>query len=75
MAQISRPFQEHAQMLNLTYKMPQKHLTVFEMKCFKVKVEKFINTDRYIPMLTKLQTAVCTMTVSMEAPRRGKADF
>jgi len=28
-------------------------------------VEKFINTDRYTPMSTKLQTALCTMTVSM----------
>jgi hypothetical protein len=35
-------------------------------------VEKFINTDRYIPMSTKLQTALCTMTVSMETPRRGR---
>jgi hypothetical protein len=38
-------------------------------------MEKFINTDRYIPMATKLQTALCTMTVSMEAPRSGEAGF
>jgi len=38
-------------------------------------VEKFINTDRYIPMSTKLQTALCTMAVSMEAPRSGQAGF
>jgi len=38
-------------------------------------VEKFINTDRYIPISTKLQTALCTMTVSMEAPRSGKVGF
>jgi len=38
-------------------------------------VEKFINTDRYIPMSTKLQTALCTMTVSMEGPFSWKAGF
>jgi len=38
-------------------------------------VEKFINTDRYIPMSTKLQTALCTMTISMEAPRREQIGF
>jgi hypothetical protein len=38
-------------------------------------VEKIINTDRYIPMPTKLQTALCTMTVSMEAPHSGQAGF
>jgi len=26
-------------------------------------------------MSTKLQTALCTMTVSMEAPRSGQAGF
>jgi hypothetical protein len=39
------------------------------------KVEKFINTDGYIPMSTKLQTALWTMTVSTEAPRSGQAGF
>jgi len=38
-------------------------------------VEKCINTDRYIPISAKLQTALCTMTVSMEAPRSGQAGF
>jgi len=38
-------------------------------------VEKFINTDRYIPISTKLQTALCMMTVSMEAPHSGQAGF
>jgi len=31
-------------------------------------VEKFINTARYIPLSTKLQTALGTMIVSMEVP-------
>jgi len=38
-------------------------------------VEKFINTVRYIPTSTKLQTALCMMTVSMEALRSGQAGF
>jgi len=38
-------------------------------------VGKFINIDRYIPILTKLRTALCTMTISMEAPLSGQADF
>jgi len=38
-------------------------------------VERFINTDRYIPVSTKLQTALCTMTVGVEAPRSGRAGF
>jgi len=38
-------------------------------------VEKFINTDRYIPMSTKLQTSLCTMTVSVAAPSIGQAGF
>jgi len=38
-------------------------------------VEKFINTDRYIPISTKLQTALCTMIVSMEVPHSGQAGF
>jgi hypothetical protein len=37
-------------------------------------VEKFINTDRYIPT-TKLQTTQRTMTVGMEVPRSGKLAF
>jgi len=38
-------------------------------------VEKFIKTDRYIPMSTNFQTALCTMTVSMEVQRSGQAVF
>jgi hypothetical protein len=38
-------------------------------------VEKFIITDRYIPMPTKLQTALCTMAVNMEALRSEQAGF
>jgi hypothetical protein len=38
-------------------------------------VEKFISTDGYIPMLTELQTALCTVTVSMEAPRSEQTGF
>jgi len=38
-------------------------------------VEKFINTDRYIPMSTKLQTALCMMTVSMEVLFSGQAGY
>jgi hypothetical protein len=38
-------------------------------------VEKFINTDRYIPTSPKLQTALCATTVSIEAPRSGQADL
>jgi len=38
-------------------------------------VEKFIKTDRYIPMSTNFQTALCTMTVSMEVLRTGQAGF
>jgi len=38
-------------------------------------VEKIINTGRYIPISTKLQTALCTMTVSMEALHSGQAGF
>jgi len=36
-------------------------------------VEKFIDTDRYSPVPIKLQTAPCTLTVSMEAPHSGQA--
>jgi hypothetical protein len=32
-------------------------------------MEKFINTDKHIPMSTKLQTALRTMTVSIEVLR------
>jgi len=38
-------------------------------------VEELINTDRYIPISTKVQTALCMMTVSMEAPSKRKAGF
>jgi len=38
-------------------------------------VEKFIIMDGYIPMSTELQIALCTMTVSMEAPHSGQAGF
>jgi len=38
-------------------------------------VGKIINTDRYILMSTKFQTALCMMTVSMEAPRSVQAGF
>jgi hypothetical protein len=38
-------------------------------------MEKYVNTDRHIPILTKLQTALCTMTVSMEAPHSGQVGF
>jgi hypothetical protein len=44
-----------------------ENLTVFWNEItFQGRVEKFINTDRYIPMSTELQTALCMMTVSME---------
>jgi len=38
-------------------------------------VKKCINTDSYIPISSKLRTELCTMTVSMEAPRNGEAGF
>jgi len=38
-------------------------------------VEKFINTERHVPMSTKLQTTLCMMSASMEAPRSGQAGF
>jgi hypothetical protein len=38
-------------------------------------VKKFISTDKYVSMSTKLQIALCTMIVSMEAPRNGQAGF
>jgi len=38
-------------------------------------LEKFINTDRYIPISTELQTSLCMMTVSMEVPCSGQAGF
>jgi hypothetical protein len=47
----------------------------FWNEMFWGKVEKIINTDRYIHMSTKLQTALYTMTVSMEVPHRGQAGF
>jgi len=38
-------------------------------------VEKFISTDDTFPRLWRIQTALCTMTISMEAPRSGQAAF
>jgi len=53
-------------------RMHQKHLTVFEIKCFKAKWKNLL-THTLRSILTKLQTALCTMTVITEAPRSGQA--
>jgi hypothetical protein len=42
---------------------------------FSDKVEKNLLTQIHPHISTKLQTALCTITVSMEAPRSGKAGF
>jgi hypothetical protein len=58
------------------YKVHQNHLTVSEMKeLFKAKWTKFINSTDQPSTSTKLQTALCTTTVSMEAPRSGQTGF
>jgi len=38
-------------------------------------VEKFFNTDNQCSSSTELQTALCMMTVSMEALHSGHPDF
>jgi len=38
-------------------------------------VEKFVNSTNQHSISTKLQTALCMMTVSMEAPHGGQAGF
>jgi hypothetical protein len=38
-------------------------------------VEEIINVDKYVHMSTKLQTALYTMTVGMEAPYSWQAGF
>jgi hypothetical protein len=54
---------------------PEKPNGFWNEITFWGNVEKFINTDRYSPMSTELQTALHTMTASMEAPRSGQAGF
>jgi len=48
---------------------------VFEMKCFKAKLRNLLTEINQRSISTKLQTALCTMTISMEAPRSGQAGF
>jgi len=38
-------------------------------------VDKVINSTNQSSISTKLQTALCTMTVSMEAPCSGQVGF
>jgi hypothetical protein len=59
------------------YRVHQKHLTVFEMKigCFKAKWQNLLTQINQRSISTKLQTALCTMTVSMEASRSRQASF
>jgi hypothetical protein len=56
--------------------MYQKHLTVFEMKSrFKAKWKNLLTQIDTFPCPWRIQTALCTMTVSIEAPRSGQAGF
>jgi hypothetical protein len=54
----------------------QKHLTVFEIKKrFKAKWRNLLTQIDTFPCPKKIQISLCTMTVSMEAPRSEQAGF
>jgi hypothetical protein len=54
--------------------MRQKDLTVFEMKYrLKAKWKNVLIQINQRSILAELRTALCTMTVNMEAPRSGQA--